>query len=397
LLDGVVMKLRQPRYWVYGFILVIGLVNLISYTDFSRDATRHAASVPGDARYYIAMSRHTLAHVPNPYAFRLLSPFIVHELQKLPLLGLSSSWLLLTFVATNLAIIVFFNLLYDHFKLSLFTSTVFAVMLACTYNYSLYNYTDIWLVDPVNNLVYVLAFYFAVTRKLVAFMVTVLIGSINKETAVMLAPLYPVLDWVRTGQWKSREVARSSAAAVIVIGLYLGYHAVVMAKLGSAGYQFGSGVNGHSVMDNIRFSLSLRKNVEQLAIFQVFQFLWFVFAYGLYRLYKAYGVRSELLAVSAYFLLVVIVGRMFATDTERVYVMLAPAVLGISALIYNGFRTEQQRLWVALVAFAYLVLNFQWLSGDTSILLNLAVIVVFILALEPTELDFRRVFALPNN
>src|ERR1700683_5294027 len=386
-------RLREPRYLVYGLILVIGLINVISYTDFSHNATSHPASTPGDARYYIAMSKHTFARVPNPYAFRLLSPLVVHELQKLPFLGLGSSWFLLTFVATNLAVIVFFKLLRDHFKLGLFTSATLSIMLACTYNYTSYNYMDMWLVDPVNNLVYMLALYFALERRLALFMVTVVIGSINKETAILLAPLYPILEWVRSGTWKQRVVVRSGVTTVAAVGLYLVFHALMLAKLGVAGYQFGSGINGHSVLDNIRFSFSLRQKVEEAAIFGVFQFLWFVFGYGLYRLYKLRGMRHELFIVSAYFLAVALVGRLFATDTERVYVMMAPVVAGVAALIFDRFQSEQQRMWLWLLAFTYLALNFQWMHGDAAWLTNVAALVAFIVALEPAKLDYRKVFA----
>src|ERR1700693_2173597 len=149
--------LFKPNYWPYVLILIASIINIISYTDFSRGAIGNAG---GDARFYIQMSQHTFAHVPNPFAFRLLSPLIVHELKKLPGLGLGSSWKFLTFTATYIALIVFFKLLYHQFKLSLFTSTIFTLMLACTYNYTLFNYYDTWLVDPLNNLFYMLAIYF---------------------------------------------------------------------------------------------------------------------------------------------------------------------------------------------------------------------------------------------
>lgn len=381
-------KLLQPRFWAYGLILVAGLINVIANTNFNKRAN---VFIGGDAQVYIQMSRHTFAHVANPYAFRLMSPLIVHELVKLPGLGLDSSWLLLTFAATTAALIVFFKLLYDHFKIGLFTSTVFTIMLACTMNYTLFNYRDMWLVDPLNNLFYVLALYFLLQRRLWAFSLTILLGSINKETTLMLAPLYPLLVWVRSDNWRSRELAMSIAATIGVAIVYLIYHALVLMELGPGSYRFLAEVNG-SVLDTIRLSI-LGARAEPYSIFTVFDFLWFYFAYILYRLYQAHGRMSEWLLIGAYTLTSGVFGRLFATDTARVYVMMAPVVLGVIALAFNGLAGERKRLWVLLLAAVYVALNFGWFSQDAYLLVNIAAVVVFIVALEADKLNYKNLFA----
>lgn len=362
-------------------------MNVLSYTDFTGDAIK---TPYGDAHNYIAMSQHTFAHVHNPFAFRLMSPLIVHELMKLPGVGLNTGWFILTFVATSLAIMVFFSLLHDRLKLSTFTSTVFSVMLACTYQYSLWNYQAIWMVDALNNLFYVVALYCLLARRLWAFMAVILLGSLNKETTLMLAPLYPLLALLRTGSWKARETVSSTLAAIGVGVVYFAYHMAVLAKLGGGAYQFGSGYDGHSVTFWIMAVLNSRKTIEQLTMFQVFQYLWFVFAYSLYRIYKAYGIRSEWFVISVYMLATAMLGRMFATDTERVYVMIAPAVLAVCAIVFNGFVTEQQRQWVCALVFLYLALNFEWLTGQNAVFANVIAIAIFIMALQPARLDFKR-------
>lgn len=382
-------RLPKRRYWAYSLIVIAGLINVIANTNFNK---RSNLFIGGDAQYYIQMSFHTFAHVPNPYAFRLMSPLIVHELMKLPGLGLNSSWLLLTFVATTAALIVFFGLLYDHFKIGLFVSALFTLMLACTLNYTLYNYRDIWLVDPLNNLFYVLALLFLLQRRLWAFSLTVLLGSLNKETMMMLAPLYPLLVWMRNYNWRSREIVMAILSMAGVVFLYLIYHALVLLRLGPGSYRFLAEVHG-SVLDTIRFSVLGGTNVEPLHIFQVFDFLWFYFAYILYRLYQARGASSDWLVIGCYMFASAVFGRLFATDTARVYVMMAPAVLGVTALAFNGFRGERQRLWILLLGAGYVALNFGWFSQDLNLAVNIASIVVFILALEADKLNYRKIFA----
>jgi hypothetical protein len=134
------------------------------------------------------------------------------------------------------------------------------------------------------------------------------------------------------------------AATASALLLYLIYHGLAQAAVGAAhSYQLLSGENGVSVFKNIQESLNAHKKEEQAIIYQVFQFLWFAFAYGVYRLYRERGLRSELLLVSAYLLGAVMFGRLFAANVDRVYVMMAPLVLAVSAAAVDNLRSQAQR------------------------------------------------------
>lgn len=380
---------------MYAAILVVGLINVISYTDFSRNAQLNAG---GDAISYIRMSEHTFSPVPNPFALRMLSPLIVHELVRFFGLGLNSSWLLLTFAATSAALIFFFKLLYDHFGLTLFTSTIFTILLAFTNYYTFYNYRDIWLVDPLNNLFYVLAITFVLQQRLIAFAAVILLGSVNKETTLLLAPLYPILAWARSGKLDNPEVKRGASALGIAVIFYVLYHLWVQACIGVHGssYAMLSGQNGHSILENLRTSLNTNKGQEQWNIFQVFYFLWLLFGYGVYRLYKEFGARNDLLIISGYLLVAVMFGRLFATDAQRVYVMMAQVVFCVCALVLDRFRSESKRLWIVVLSFIYIALNFQWLSQQPAIAANFIAILIMVIVFGDEGPNTLKTFRFPN-
>src|SRR5437764_10813215 len=171
---------RVPRrVAVYLGLATVSLLNLISYAPLQPNAHEKAW---GDALNYYAMSEHTGARVDNPFALRMLSPWLVHLGNKLTGLSLDSLWVGFTFVMLLASAIVFFEFLWSHLKLQLFTSALAAVALACTFWYGPYAFSNPYLVDPLNNLLYLVALWLLFNRKAIWFTVVVSIGTINKET-----------------------------------------------------------------------------------------------------------------------------------------------------------------------------------------------------------------------
>jgi hypothetical protein len=365
---------------VYLAILLINFMHLVSYTTIAPDAHNKAV---GDALNYIEMSERTFAQVDNPFALRMLTPWVVHNLQALLGVPLDYVWMLITYLAISATLIVFFKLLYDHFQLSLFISTVATVMLAFTNSFVMYNFGNFWLVDPVNNFLMVLGIYFLLKRKLIAFAVVILVGTINKETMLFLAPLYPLLAWVRTGRLRDRSVLFGVLAMVVATGFYLVFRTWAMSQIGGGSYEAFSGQNGKSVFANIQFALNANKGNELAILHNVLWFAWLIFGYGLYQLYKKSGIRSELLVISVWLFATCLFGRIFATDTQRVFVLMAPVVIAVCAIVLSRFDSERERLWVSGIAFIYAALNLGWVPGEWSLAASLGALVIFVAVLKP--------------
>jgi hypothetical protein len=376
------IRRRSLRYVAYLVLLVINVINLLSYANFwpSAPTTAH-----DDALRYLAMSQNTFAGVDNPFALRFLSPFIVHQLTKTGL-GLNDAWILLTSVATTATLIVFFKIVYDHFRLSLFLSMTVSLMLACTHWYVLYNLEDHWLVDPVNNLAIAAAVYTALRARPVWFTVVVLIGSVNKETVMMFAPLHVLLTWARGERLRDKAFLIGIVALGITAVAYLGFRIWMQSHLPTTvNYSplVGGGV-GNTATDNFRSSIGVGKKEHQFAIMETFHFLWFPFLYGLYRATRQQALRNPLLVAGGYTFFICLVGRLFASDIQRIMVMMAPVVLMIAALSLTHLDTARHRPWLLLLGFTYVAINLHWVPTNVAVALDILALIVLMV---PTMLN----------
>ncbi|UUV30723.1 hypothetical protein NQK81_39170 [Amycolatopsis roodepoortensis] len=148
-------------------------------------------------------------------------------------------------------------------------------------------------------------------------------------------------------------------------------------------YGFGSGQANKGLLSNIYFALSSNKRGEHAALFDTFHFFWLLFAYGLYHQYRKHGPRNELLVAGGWLILCCLAGRMVATDTQRVFVMLAPLVIALVAITLDNQRTNALRLLTGVLVFLYLALNLQFVPNETKFLVELAGLAFFALLILP--------------
>jgi hypothetical protein len=373
------------RIWVYLTLATVTLINVISHANVQQDA--HTKSF-GDALNYYRMSEQTAAPVDNPFALRMLSPWLVHRAHLLTGLSLDTLWLTLTIAATLIAAVVFFEFLWNYLNLQLFTAALVAVALACTFWYAPYVFSNPYLVDPLNNLLYVVALWFAFSKRLTLFTLVVIIGALNKETTLLLAPLYPVLAWTRRRSLRDRDVIAGAIATVIAVAAYIGYRGWAQHLIGG-NYSFGAGQGNSSLLENVRFALDGPKGTVQLDLFTTFHFLWVIFAYGLHRLYRREGLRNPLLVASLWLFACCLAGRLVATDTGRVFIMMAPLVLAVTAVVLDQHRGDKQRLWIGLLIATYIGLQLRWVQPPAALIIDLVAAIGFALLIHTGQLTPR--------
>jgi len=372
---------RRCRTWLA--LAAVTLLNVISHADVQRDAHTR---LYGDALNYYRMSEQTGAPVDNPFALRMLSPWLVHRAHLLTGISLDTLWLALTVAATFAAVVVFFEFLWNGLGLQLFTSALVAVALSCTFWYAPYVFSNAALVDPLNNLVYVVALWLAFRRRLVAFTVVLVIGAANKETALLLAPLYPILVWTQRRSWRDRQFLTALAATAVAIGLYAGYRVWAEHFVGGS-YGFGAGQRNSGLLDNLRFALASGKNTTQFDVFATFHFFWLIFAYGLYRLWRDRGPHRELLTASLWLLGCCLAGRLVATDTGRVFVMAAPMVLAVVAVVLDRHRGDNTRMWLGLLIAGYVAVGLRWAPGPAGLIVDALAGIGFAALVQAGHLD----------
>ncbi|OOC06179.1 hypothetical protein B0293_14095 [Amycolatopsis azurea DSM 43854] len=367
------------RVVVYLILTTVSLINFISYAPLELRAHEKAW---GDALNYYAMSEHTGAQVDNPFALRMLSPWLVHMGGKISGLALDTVWVGFTFVITLACTVVFFEFCRRQLKLQTFTSALAAIALGCTFWYGPYAFSNPYLVDPLNNLLYLVALWLLLRRKLVWFTVVVILGAINKETTLLLAPLYPLLTWTRTRSLRDRQVLAGIVAVLIAAVAYIAFRLWAQSLIGGT-YGFGSGQANKGLLSNIYFALSSNKRGEHAALFDTFHFFWILFAYGLYHQYRKHGPRNELLIAGGWLILCCLAGRMVATDTQRVFVMLAPLVIALVAITLDNQRTNARQLLTGILVFLYLALNLQFVPNETKFLVEIIGLGLFALLIIP--------------
>ncbi len=361
------------RFWAYLALGTISLINLIS---FMPKFPKPHEQAWGDAVNYYRMSEQTGAAVENPFALRMLSPWIVHRGNLLTGLSLDVLWVAFTFVVTLATILVFFEFLRSYLKLQLFTSMLASIALACTFWYAPYAFSNPYLVDPLNNLLYLLAIWFILKRKLIPFAIVIVLGAINKETTLLLAPLYPLIAWTRGRSFRDRDVLGGIGVFVVAVGIYIGYRLWAQNLIGGD-YGFGAGQSNSGLLDNIRFALNASKGAGQVELFNTFHFFWLIFGYGLYQQYRRYGLRSELLISSVWLFACCLAGRLVATDTPRVFVMMAPLIVAITAFVLDQQRSEGRRLWVGALFFLYVAMNLRFVGGAAVFWVDAVALLIF--------------------
>jgi len=360
----------SERLTGYAALLVVGLFGLISYGRLQSDARSGAF---GDALNYIAMSERTFAPVDAPFSYRLLTPWTVRHISAITGVAPDTVWLGLTFAATTAALFVVYEWLRGPLGVRPSTALYATLLLSVTFYYTSYNYGNFWLVDPVNNLACALALYFAFRGRLFLFTAVIAVGFLNKEAVLLMAPLYPVVAWARSGRLRDRAVVGGAVSVVGLAAAYLAFRAWASAQIGP----HGTFLNG-DVIALARMVLSSRPGSEQLAVYGVFGFLWVVLVYGLHQQYRRVGLRSELLLASGYVFVICFLSRLQATDTERVFVMMAPLVAGVAAIVFDSWRGEARSVWMWVLGLVYAALNFSWFTGQTGTLVSLGTVVAFV-------------------
>jgi hypothetical protein len=145
----------------------------------------------GDAVQYSEMARSPLAlsglegYARGMYGYRILTPLLVHMLP----FGVDQGFRLVTSVSLLLSSLVLYAFLMRCCRLSHRTAMLgqflFLTNITTAYNIAIFR-----LVDPLSYFFLILGLYFVYTGRDLPFAAMMVIGVLNKETELMLAPVY---------------------------------------------------------------------------------------------------------------------------------------------------------------------------------------------------------------
>jgi hypothetical protein len=362
--------------WMSAALYLFWLAALvIMYCDL--DGNLHNIPYGNDAEIYLRMAGRVFDHVYPPYVFRFLTPWLVRGLREgsLYFFNWDAAWYLVDTAALFGTALLFDRLLRRVLKIDGYTTTLSVLMLLSNFVYSIFLFRDPFLVDAPNNFFWMLGIYALFTDKQTLFFAAMAVGALNKEVVLFLMPLAPIFAWMRTRSIRDASVVRALAAAAGVAVFYAAYRAGVEAYFGRSFPLF-------TAMDMDRattFRTALHGQRTIWDLFDTFKFLWVTFAFALWDIYERYGWRNRYFLAAMYVLAALSFGRMFAADTNRVFAMAGPFVVGMSALFFVSSDVTLSRV-VAIALLVNMAMNVAFLDQrEYQLLANVGVLLMLVL------------------
>lgn len=174
---------------------------------------------PGDATHYVALASNPLEAVGYPFTYRPLTPALVHLLPT----SIETGFIvvnLLGIVATGVAFVYYLRAIGFTERLS-----YFGMGLLLLSPMLVYNVVNVYLVDVLSYLFTVLALYAIVTHNDRLLAVSLVLGVLSKETALIAVPVYLLYRWRLEGRTTLRRaipVVAPAAMTFVAIRLFYG-------------------------------------------------------------------------------------------------------------------------------------------------------------------------------
>ena len=343
-------------------LLLFAFLGLVLIHEGAFSGRQYKDPGDGDCDYYVKQALQPGSVQVNPFVFRILTPTLVRILKvnSNHLLEWDAAWYLFTFLLVYGSGLLFFRFCRRVLNLSVSSSCLAALMLLANWVYARFQMEIPFFPDPLNNFLWMLAFTLLFTERWGWFYVTIAVGMLNKEVILFLAPLCPLFVYLKTGKLLSRPVLRHAALAAGICGAYWAYRYGVGRWIGMQEYRLLS-TNDWGVLSSLLIGVNLQKSVWHL--FNTFGFLWITFLLMLRELYTAGGWRNRYLVTSLVVFGICFFSRLFSTDVSRIYVMMAPLVVGLSAVYLDAIFAERKFPALVLLLFVVLAGNQGWIEG----------------------------------
>ena len=302
--------------------------------------TERAGLFKDDTRHYALMAEDPAYLARLPYAFRVLVPLLVHLLP----FGVEAGFTLVTLASLWLSALVLYAFLR---RLGLSgQASVGGLLLFLFSGATIRLLTTPLYIDAPLYLTELLAFYALLTRREALFGATLLVGVLNRETALLLAPVY-LLEQRAAGRLGRQDLPR----VALVLGLpFLALALLVVGKLALAG-AFQQGFGALRPLPRT-FYQNVPSFQDLSDIYTLFGAGWLLAAAGLR------GAPPILRHGLAFGLLIVAQLSVSRGDESRNLSHLLPLVIPLAAVQLE--RQAPPIRWALVAACLASVVNFRW-------------------------------------
>ena len=290
-----------------------------------------------DSSFYIQMSIYPFQKVSDPYTYRILTPFLVHSL---PL----SHWTGFTVINSS-GIIATGVLMYYYLKKLEFNTliSVLGLIFFLFAPITIYLFYNIALVDSLSFLLFLLAFYAILIENDKIYLITLILGILNKETILFTLPVYFFYTLKNQGKTKAIKKAILMLAIAFIIFISMRYY-----------YGFTSHYSVTGAIDMLKFHANNHSMFLFASYFLTFSSLWLI------ALMNLNEIKNDFLKISLISLPFIFLQILMATDVYRVLAITFPIIIPISLYMY---KVKKAKLFLyfllsLLSLFAYLA----WLS-----------------------------------
>jgi hypothetical protein len=208
-------KINTKIIWPVLLIISLLLVTLPRFNRYDLGPIKKlsgSSSSYKDSDQYVVYVKYfrkeiTINELKLPFAYRPLVPFIASLLPFSPMTSLNA----INLASLLIALFMLYRLLIScgiPFKYSL------GGCFAFIFSFPTFYYGTVGYTDPVLILFLILGTYFIVNEKTTQLVITILIGSLVKETIVIIIPVFFLFYYLRRKPWK--------ISTVISLGSYLG-------------------------------------------------------------------------------------------------------------------------------------------------------------------------------
>lgn len=282
------------------------------------------------------MSLNPFQRVNAPYTYRVLTPLLVYVL---PL----SHWTGFTIINSS-GIIATGVLMYYYLKKLKFSPLIsfLGLILFLFAPATIYLFYNIALVDSLSFLLFLLAFYAILIENDIIYVITLILGILNKETILLTLPVYFFYTLKNQGRTNAIKKTILMLAIASIIFISIRYY-----------YGFTSHYSLTNAIDMIKFHIN-NQSMLFVSYFLTFSSLWLI------ALMNLNEVKNDFLKISLITLPFIFLQMLLATDVYRVLAITFPIIIPISLYIYKVKKAKLYLYFLLsiLSLFAYLV----WLS-----------------------------------
>ncbi|KAF5057528.1 hypothetical protein DSECCO2_355810 [anaerobic digester metagenome] len=330
---------QKKKSSVFEFLIVLifasSIVILILFLGKNLVYGFSAITTP-DSSFYLQMSLNPFQRVNAPYTYRVLTPLLVYVL---PL----SHWTGFTIINSS-GIIATGVLMYYYLKKLKFSPLIsfLGLILFLFAPATIYLFYNIALVDSLSFLLFLLAFYAILIENDIIYVITLILGILNKETILLTLPVYFFYTLKNQGRTNAIKKTILMLAIASIIFISIRYY-----------YGFTSHYSLTNAIDMIKFHIN-NQSMLFVSYFLTFSSLWLI------ALMNLNEVKNDFLKISLITLPFIFLQMLLATDVYRVLAITFPIIIPISLYIYKVKKAKLYLYFLLsiLSLFAYLV----WLS-----------------------------------